>query len=48
MSTDSEPVEQFVRDAESVFDEYDKGYVNADVALDLLRSHLDTLTDSIE
>lgn len=41
-------VEQFVAGAESAFDEYDKGYADADATLRLVRSHLDDLEEELD
>lgn len=48
MSDPAEAVEQFVGEAETVYDEYDQGYIDADVALRRLRPHLDDLAESTE
>jgi phage-related tail protein len=42
------PIEQFLRDAEDVYEEYDAGYTDADAALRVLRSHLDRLREQLE
>ncbi|WP_255150576.1 hypothetical protein [Halorarius halobius] len=41
-------VEQFVAGAESAFDEYEKGYADADATLRLVRSHLDDLEEELD
>lgn len=41
-----EAVESFLADADAVFDEYDRGYVDADVALSRLRAGIDELRDA--
>lgn len=48
MTDASDAVERFLREAESVYDEYEQGYVDADAALRMLRPHLDDLAESIE
>ncbi|USZ68981.1 hypothetical protein NGM10_04395 [Halorussus salilacus] len=47
--TDAEDaVEQFLQEAEKVYSEYDKGYMNADVALDRLENQVETLRERVE
>lgn len=41
-------VDRFLRDVERVYREYDRGYVDADVALDRIRGHVDDLDDAVE
>ena len=41
-------VDRFLRDVERVYREYDRGYVDADVALDRIRGHVDDLDDVVE
>jgi hypothetical protein len=41
-------VETFLADAETVFEEYDQGYVDADAALRRLRRHVEDLAESGE
>ena len=48
MSDPSAAIEEFIREADSVYDEYDQGYIDADVALRRLRPHLDDLEESVE
>lgn len=43
-----EAVDAFVGDAETVYDEYDQGYLDADAALRRIRTHLDDLEDAAE
>lgn len=47
--SDLEPaVREFLEDAETVFDEYEQGYVDADVALQRLTNHVDNLEAAVE
>ncbi|WP_227354645.1 hypothetical protein [Haladaptatus salinisoli] len=48
--TDSEDadLQQFLRDADKVYSEYEKGYMDADAALSVLRDHLDALRAQVE
>lgn len=41
-------VDAFVADVETVYDEYDQGYLDADAALRRIRAHLDDLEDAAE
>jgi len=41
-------VDRFLRDVERVYREYDRGYVDADVALDRIRGHVDDLDDAVD
>jgi hypothetical protein len=41
-------VERFVDDAESAYEEYEKGYADADAVLGLIRSHLDQLEQELD
>ena len=41
-------VKQFVADAESAYEEYEKGYADADAVLGLIRSHLDQLEQELD
>jgi len=43
MSDTDDAVEEFLRDVETVFDEYDQGYMDADAALKRLRRHIEDL-----
>jgi hypothetical protein len=49
-SDDIDPaaVRAFLDDADSAFAEYDRGYVDADATLRLLRRHLDSLRDAVD
>ena len=42
----TEAVESFLADADAVFDEFDKGYVDADVALSRIRAGIEELRDT--
>jgi hypothetical protein len=48
MSELEDDVDQFLRDAKTVYSEYDNGYMDADAALSLLEDHLDTLRAQVE
>lgn len=41
-------VRRFLRDAETAYEEYEKGYVDADATLRVLRSHVDHLESELE
>lgn len=41
-------VERVVRDVDRVYDEFDRGYIDADVALDRIRTQVDDLADAVE
>ena len=41
-------VETFLDDADTVYSEYDQGYMNADVALSQLRDCVEDLRDEFE
>ena len=45
MSELDDAVERFLDDADTVFGEYDQGYMDADAALSLLRSQIEDLED---
>lgn len=40
-----EAVEEFLRNADSVYDEYEQGYADADAALSMLETHVESLRD---
>jgi hypothetical protein len=42
-TSEREAVEQFLRRADRVYDEYDEGYVDADAALATLERHVEDL-----
>jgi hypothetical protein len=46
--TDTDAVEEFLAEAETVFEEYDQGYMNPDVALERLRGHIDDLDETTD
>ncbi len=49
MSDDTDDaVEEFLDAADTVYEEYDQGYMNADVALSQLESRIETLRDAVE
>lgn len=39
-------VEEFLQSADSVYDEYDQGYVDADAALSMVEAHIESLRDA--
>lgn len=41
-------VSEFLDETDAVFDEYEKGYMNADVALDRLENSIETLREQVE
>jgi hypothetical protein len=43
-----EPVRQFIENAETVYDEYDEGYIDPDAALSVLGDHITELRDTYE
>ncbi|SEO86098.1 hypothetical protein SAMN04487948_10625 [Halogranum amylolyticum] len=43
-----QPVATFLQNAESVYDEYDEGYIDPDAALSVLGDHITELRDSYE
>jgi hypothetical protein len=43
MSEDADPVEQFLSAVDTVYGEYDKGYMDADAALSRIRDHVEEL-----
>ncbi|MFB6163645.1 MAG: hypothetical protein ABEJ31_00640 [Haloarculaceae archaeon] len=43
MSDSSKSIEEFVERAETVYEEYDQGYMNPDVALERIRAALEDL-----
>jgi hypothetical protein len=46
MTDTEEAVEEFLRTADAVYEEYDQGYVDADASLRQLREHLEELRDA--
>ncbi|WP_193767786.1 hypothetical protein [Halorientalis pallida] len=44
--TDTDAVETFLDEAGTVYEEYDQGYMNPDVALERLRGHVEDLEDA--
>ena len=48
MSDRSDAVEEFLDAADGVYTEYDKGYTDADAALSVLESHIETLREETE
>ena len=41
-------VETFLDDADTVFGEYEQGYMDADAALGLLEAHIEDLRDEVD
>ncbi|WP_327052363.1 hypothetical protein [Halomicrococcus gelatinilyticus] len=48
MTDADDAIRQFLRDADTVYDEYDQGYVDADAALDVLETHIEQLRAAVE
>ena len=48
MSELEDAVERFVREADTVYDEYENGYMDADAALGRIETHLDALREQVE
>jgi hypothetical protein len=48
MTDTDDAVEAFLREADTVFGEYDEGYIDADAALRRLRTEIDELGESVE
>ncbi|WP_433624402.1 hypothetical protein [Halomicrococcus sp. NG-SE-24] len=48
MTDFEDAVEQFLQDADAVYDEYDQGYVDADAALSMLDDRLNDLRAAVE
>lgn len=48
MSDTEDAVAEFLSEADTVYNEYDKGYMNADVALDRLETQIDALREQVE
>jgi hypothetical protein len=48
MSDTEDAVAEFLDEADTVFGEYDQGYMNADVALERLENHIDALREQVK
>ena len=48
MTDTDDAVDRFLTEAETVFEEYDQGYMNPDVALERLRGHIDELDEATD
>ncbi|MFD1587144.1 hypothetical protein ACFR9U_09120 [Halorientalis brevis] len=48
MTDTDDAVEKFLREADTVFGEYDDGYMDADAALRRLRTEIENLEESTE
>jgi len=48
MSDLEDAVDEFLRETDTVFSEYEQGYMNADVALERIENHIETLRDQRE
>ena len=48
MSDIESAVQEFLDEVDTVYGEYDQGYMNADVALDRLRSEVESLREASE
>lgn len=44
----ADAVETFLDAADTTFEEYEKGYMHADAAVDVLESHVDALREAYE
>ncbi|MDR9382637.1 MAG: hypothetical protein RI560_13335 [Natronomonas sp.] len=45
MSDADDPIERFLRKADDVYGEYERGYADADATLRRLKQHIETLRD---
>lgn len=48
MSDDNDAVEEFLAAADNVYGEYEQGYMDADAALSLLETQIETLREEVE
>jgi len=48
MTATDDAVEEFLDKSDSALDEYDKGYVDADATVQILRDHLSDLREATE
>lgn len=48
MTDTDDAVEAFLSEAETIYSEYDDGYMDADAALRRLRTEIDALGESVE
>ncbi|SEO87203.1 hypothetical protein SAMN05216388_102168 [Halorientalis persicus] len=48
MTDTDDAVDRFLAEAETVFEEYDQGYMNPDVALERLRGHIEDLDEATD
>lgn len=48
MSDLEDAVKQFLSETDSVYSEYEKGYVDADAALSRVETHIDALREEVE
>lgn len=46
--TDDVDLDQFFRDVDKVYSEYDNGYMDADAALSVIDDHLEALRGQVE
>ncbi|WP_172824869.1 hypothetical protein [Halorientalis sp. IM1011] len=46
MTDTDDAVETFLDESETVFEEYDQGYMDADAALERLRGHIEDLDEA--
>jgi hypothetical protein len=48
MTDDDAAIEEFLSEVETVYGEYDQGYMDADAALARIRDHVEELEESVE
>jgi len=48
MTDQDDAIEQFLNDADAAFEEYDRGYADADATLRVVRTHVNDLRDAVE
>lgn len=48
MSDDEQAVDRFLEAAETVYAEYENGYMDADAALSLLETHIEELRENAQ
>ncbi|GAA0522723.1 hypothetical protein SAMN04488066_105136 [Halorubrum aquaticum] len=44
----ADAVDRFLEEADATFDQYERGYADADATVSVLRSHADDLRDAFE
>lgn len=48
MTDTEDAVKEFLQEANTVYSEYDRGYMDADAALSRLESHVESLREQVE